>query len=75
MSNKTVADCSYCFSSEATYWTRFILEEVSVPVVGSAGLVGNLAAIVVLSQPDMKSTCGCLNQGVWFDVVGIIQNT
>ena len=34
----------------------FILEEVCIPVVGSVGLVGNLAAIVVLSHPDMKPT-------------------
>ena len=33
-----------------------ILVDLSVPLVGSVGLLGNLATIVVLSQPDMKST-------------------
>ena len=42
--------------SELEVWAKFILEEVSIPVVGSVGLLGNLAAIVVLSHPDMKST-------------------
>ena len=49
------ANCS-CPVSELEVWAKFILEEVSIPVVGSVGLLGNLAAIVVLSHPDMKST-------------------
>ena len=48
-------NCS-CSVSEVELWAKFLLEEVSIPVVGSVGLVGNLAAIVVLSHPDMKST-------------------
>ena len=49
-------DCSCPNPTELEVWARFILEEVSIPVVGSVGLVGNLAAIVVLSHPDMKNT-------------------
>ena len=49
-------DCSCQEVSEVEIWARFILEEVSIPVVGSVGLVGNLAAIVVHSHPDMKNT-------------------
>ena len=48
--------CSCFYPTEVEPWAEFILREVSIPVVGSVGLVGNLAAIVVLSQPDMKST-------------------
>ena len=48
--------CSCFYPTEVELWAEFILREVSIPVVGSVGLVGNLAAIVVLSQPDMKST-------------------
>ena len=48
--------CSCFYPTEVEPWAEFILREVSIPVVGSVGLVGNLAAIVVLSHPDMKST-------------------
>ena len=48
-------NCS-CPLSEEDVWAKFILEEISIPVVGTVGLLGNLAAIVVLSHPDMKST-------------------
>ena len=50
------ADNCSCPLSPEDVWAKFILEEISIPVVGSVGLVGNLAAIVVLSHPDMKST-------------------
>ena len=49
-------DC-YCPAvSQVEIWANYLLEEVSIPLVGSVGLPGNLAAIVVLSHPDMKST-------------------
>ena len=51
-----LTDCSCPVASEVEVWARFLLDKVSIPVVGSVGLVGNLAAMVVLSQPDMKST-------------------
>ena len=49
-------DC-YCPAvSQVEIWANYLLEEVSIPLVGSVGLLGNLAAIVVLSHPEMKST-------------------
>ena len=55
--NVTIGDnCTSCPLSEEDIWAKLILEEISIPVVGSVGLVGNLAAMVVLSHPDMKST-------------------
>ena len=51
------SNCSCPVSqSDTEIWAKFVMEEVSIPLVGSVGLLGNLAAIVVLSQPDMKST-------------------
>ena len=51
-----LTDCSCSPVSHLELWTKFILEELSIPLVGVAGLIGNLAVIVVLSHPDMKST-------------------
>ena len=51
-----MTDCFCPPLSQLEIWAKFILEEVSIPLVGSVGLLGNLAAIVVLSHPDMKST-------------------
>ena len=34
-------NCS-CSVSDVEVWAKFLLEEVSIPVVGSVGLVGNL---------------------------------
>ena len=53
---ESMTNCSCPEVSQVEVWAKFILEEVSIPVVGSVGLLGNLAAIVVLSHPDMKST-------------------
>ena len=51
------SNCSCPVSqSDTEVWAKFIMEEVSIPLVGSVGLLGILAAIVVLSHPDMKST-------------------
>ena len=50
-----LTDCS-CPTVQVVVWAKYILEEVSIPVVGTVGLLGNLAAIIVLSHPDMKST-------------------
>ena len=49
-------DCSCPALSQLEIWSNYLLEGVSIPLVGSVGLLGNLAAIVVLSHPDMKST-------------------
>ena len=48
-------NCS-CTESVVDYWAKYVLEEVSIPLVGSIGLVGNIAAAIVLKRPDMKST-------------------
>ena len=51
-----LTDCSCPPISQEDVWAKFIVVKLSVPLVGSVGLLGNLAAIVVLSHPDMKST-------------------
>ena len=51
-----LTNCSCQVVSEVELWVSFILREVSIPLVGSVGVVGNLAAIIVLIHPDMKST-------------------
>ena len=35
---------------------NFVVENVMIPVLGSVGIVGNVLAILVLKNPDMKST-------------------
>ena len=45
-----------CTESVEDYWAKFILEEVAIPLVGTLGLVGNIAATMILKRPEMKST-------------------
>ena len=39
-----------CVEAVEVVWTRFVFEEVLIPVVGSAGLLGNLATILILNR-------------------------
>ena len=45
-----LTDCSCPPVYQVEDWAKYILEEVSIPAVGTVGLLGNLAAIIVLSR-------------------------
>jgi hypothetical protein len=53
-SSKT-QNCS-CAESVEDYWAQFVFEDVLIPLVGTVGIIGNIAATIVLRTPDMKST-------------------
>ena len=43
------ADCAAaCGDPELVAWVQFLLEGVGIPLVGGLGLLGNVAAVVVL---------------------------
>ena len=55
--NVQEANCSLqCPESVVDYWAKLVLEEISIPVVGIIGFVGNIVAIIVLKKPLVKST-------------------
>ena len=49
------ANCS-CLSSTVVDMTTFYMDRVTLPMVGVVGLVGNIAAIVIISRKERRST-------------------
>jgi len=55
--NQTVdtPPCS-CPSSTVVPYTELCLEGIAIPLLGGAGILGNVAAVVVLRSPEMRSS-------------------
>ena len=50
-------NCSLqCEESVVDLWAKLVLEEISIPVVGIIGFVGNIVTILILKKPVVKST-------------------
>ena len=56
MENRNTSENCTCTVSDLGNWSEHILEEISIPMVGSIGIVGNIGAIVLLKLEEVKST-------------------
>ena len=45
-----------CHVDEDVAWTKYIIEMILIPVVGSIGILGNSVSIIVLCRSSQKTT-------------------
>ena len=45
-----------CIESDYEQLICYVVEKIFIPIVGLLGLLGNIAAILILRRPEMRST-------------------